>query len=763
MRSIIENSRPSEVLFIFENEEENMPADEELEKLFSADTFFFMPKFSKVAVKAAEFDAIKQKAVSYGTALLEVSNPGLVLMKENMLTFANKRLIYFKALAYNKLVRVSEISWAASTFVNSLLVGMILPTILTYAANIGVLNIYNLVLEVIEASVIIIACTFATNRVVNIQMMRADNRTDMIKGHIWEKKIQNEKGVKRLSKYFIYNAVLNVVSCLLFFALVPASIYGKMQFGGLLFSLVPTVYLAIFLGQNILYLVLSNLEGFYLTEITEGAILSNEDSIKKGFAKQNKNIENYSQIMRGVIGGGGMLLGIGFLKLGLNDAIVPTILISSVISMMSGFIIPLFSGDSSVGLEFNTRSFLGSKNENELRAGKNITLSFKPDDPRITNVMPVPLGKNRSWLPWAKMLKTTLTYSVKPKIKKIANRIEISGDKEDPLITVRKRSGIMKNPEDVLSLEPAGDSWVVSFAPEKKGARGSLSGVNIWRAVGNVLISRFGADNPIAGEIINYASSRSKEAIDHGLAVEAFTALGGNITPDTELTEAVFSQPLLTKLKGKVVIDMMNGPPLKLAVNKSRKIKEEKIVWFSKDENSVLHVVLPQQFKEEYSDKIIPAATLAVIHEYLEATGKTHSEVVDLGFGSELLSYPENALQKTIKKNLEELDRENNPAYNVSAEYGIPAETFNRIKKFQNNDFSYLRLIRKVRALLDYDGPSKELVHDKVVKDIYKMSEACKREQAAQRCVGDFRGHFASIRNSCCPRFRAEKRQFWQT
>ncbi len=128
-------------------------------------------------------------------------------------------------------------------------------------------------------------------------------------------------------------------------------------------------------------------------------------------------------------------------------------------------------------------------------------------------------------------------------------------------------------------------------------------------------------------------------------------ALEGNIEFDAELTKAVLDQPLLEQFKGRVIIDTMNSPPQK----NEDSVFNFRSVTYSKDKHGILHVILPRQFKEKYSDKIIPAATLALIHEYLESTGKTHEEAVRLGFDLELLNLSREELQNIIEKHLWEL------------------------------------------------------------------------------------------------------------
>jgi len=230
---------------------------------------------------------------------------------------------------------------------------------------------------------------------------------------------------------------------------------------------------------------------------------------------------------------------------------------------------------------------------------------------------------------------------------------QLAGDKFDVIIAI---SNILA--EDMVSLKGAIVSGAARDETRKPYHRrqlawvGALFGVMIWPAVCDALGSKIGLDDPLVRELEEYVSAKKARVVAHGLAVKAVKALGRSIEPDAELTKSVLDQPFLFELKGKVVIETMKGASLNLKdTNTGNAVPEEKLVWFSEDENGVLHVVLPAEFKIKYSDRIIAAATLAAIHEYLEFAGKTHEEAVQAGFGPELLNLPKDELEKTVEQN----------------------------------------------------------------------------------------------------------------
>jgi guanylate kinase len=236
--------------------------------------------------------------------------------------------------------------------------------------------------------------------------------------------------------------------------------------------------------------------------------------------------------------------------------------------------------------------------------------------------------------------------SITDTYKQEADRLMIGGDdKVTPALKLFKTRYLIKN---IQPRDRPGS--VITNRREAGKTSASLFDIDIWRMVGDALSLKLGIDSPLAQEVLNYVSGKAFIGIAHNLAVKAVTALDRNIEPDVELTNAVLSDPLLSELKGKVAIDTMNSPPLVAMAHgqNSEDIFSFQSVTYSKDNNGVLHVILPKEFKEKYSDKLIEAARLAVIHEYLESTGKTHDEVVKAGFGSELLDLPKEELQKAI-------------------------------------------------------------------------------------------------------------------
>ncbi|MBL7157990.1 MAG: radical SAM protein [Candidatus Omnitrophica bacterium] len=425
------------------------------------------------------------------------TKPDYIHYVENELKFKEREMLYFKALLSDRFFRIGDICWWFQHYLTNLIAGLVYASILTYAADLKVLSTFNFVTYLMTLTVIpIFVSPKAAKLVAKLVRSRRDIRSSE-KGHIWHRKVQNQRAIDKLRKFFLKIAFVRILFRSSFFILIPKTVFGGMCGAALLFNFTPLTYLCLMFLWWLISVISNQFVMRNWTEVVRGAIQTSHEAIEAGYSRQFDVIVNFGTVFGQMLNAAGIMLGIGIFTMGWLNPIIPIIIGASIISITAGFIIPVFGKNFDLFLEINKSDFIKMK-DGSFRISDNILLRIEPPDNGFNRkekraVKPIKLRPGRTWLPWLEKMQTELIYRVEPMIEQKTTHIVIKGAPQDPVIRLRKAIGRSSTARD-LAITPLGEDgetqnlWSIKLSPRTETSRpkGAYAGALKGRVLPNL-------------------------------------------------------------------------------------------------------------------------------------------------------------------------------------------------------------------------------------------------------------------------------------
>ena len=435
IRLDVVSADPGRVVFVFD---ENAAGGKDIHEKFARifpDIAVLFPSHVRAEVTSSDHEALTDKATG---GLAAISRPAFIAYKKMRPSFEKRRQVYAEALSKSYVYEYGEKFWWTQTFVKQLMIGAFLGVIIKHAESIGVLGTYSFVQYIAQVAVPLIVIQVVMKKITGIVLHRWDRRQSGRTG-VWDEMVRGDEAESSIRRTFFAMALINTVARLLFFALIPRTALAGTFGSSALFALGPGQYLTALLGWFLIEAVADVIIAEYWKEAAAGRLQYSEESVKKRLAGFFPTIEGMSSVLTNLTAGSALLVGAGIIGMGFTQALVPILIGSSAVLIISGYYLPNRMREYDHTLSIKSDLFLPMKEENRIWWSDDMTMEFNPNDVRIwSTARPLKDGHGGSWLPWLEELEMILRYREKPDIDLPVIR---GKDRRDPVVRLSRVHG----------------------------------------------------------------------------------------------------------------------------------------------------------------------------------------------------------------------------------------------------------------------------------------------------------------------------------
>ena len=435
IRLDVVSTDPGRVVFVFD---ENATGGKDIHEKFARifpDMAVLFPSHVRAEATSSDHEALADKATG---GLAAISRPAFIAYKKMRPSFEKRRQVYAEALRKSYVYEYGEKFWWTQTFVKQLMIGAFLGVIIKHAESIGVLGTYSFIQYIAQVAVPLIVIQVVMKKITGIVLHRWDRRQSGRTG-VWDEMVRGDEAESSIRRTFFAMALINTVARLLFFALIPRSALAGTFGSSALFALGPGQYLTALLGWFLIEAVADVIIAEYWKEAAAGRLQYSEESVKKRLAGFFPTIEGMSSVLTNLTAGSALLVGAGIIGMGFTQALVPILIGSSAVLIISGYYLPNRMREYDHTLSVNSDFFLPMKEENRIWWSDDMTMEFNPNDVRIwSTARPIKDGHGGSWLPWLEELEMILRYREKPDIDLPVIR---GKDRRDPVVRLSRIHG----------------------------------------------------------------------------------------------------------------------------------------------------------------------------------------------------------------------------------------------------------------------------------------------------------------------------------